>query len=68
MATTMYFGEVLHDKEGSAAPIELEFGRSSYYRDNLLYITVDGKTVILSDQDGRRLCEAMASCASYLGY
>jgi hypothetical protein len=68
MATTQFFEEVVQDKERKENGIDLEFGRSSFYRDNLIYLRVDDTTVILDEATGRRLCEAMADLATYLGY
>jgi len=68
MATTMFFEEKLKDlqKPGS---IELEFGRSSYYGGiSRIYVNVDGKSVILDEAQGRRLCEAMDGLRAYLQY
>jgi hypothetical protein len=68
MATTMFFEETVQDKEGEAS-IELEFGRSSYYHgESLVYLTINGTTVILDEKVGRKLCEAMDDLAAYLGY
>jgi hypothetical protein len=36
--------------------------------DNLIYIEVDGVTVILDEITGRQICESMATLATYLGY
>jgi hypothetical protein len=68
VATTMFFEETLTDHGGKGEPVEFEFGRSSFYGENLLYFVIDGKTVIVSAAQGRRICEAMASVGSYLGY
>ena len=67
MATTMFFERVLTD-EGGKTKMEIEFGRSSFYRKNLFYIVVDGKTLIMSDHDGREFCEQVQEAGIYLGY
>ena len=46
MATTMYFDETIKD-QGGRTEMELEVGRSSFYPEDSIYITVDGKTVIM---------------------
>lgn len=70
MATTMYFEETLRDKgQSSADEIELEFGRSSFYGGiSQIYINVDGKGVILNDEQGKKLYQAMVDLGRYLGY
>lgn len=68
MATTMFFEEVLTDKEDKSKTFELEFGRSSYYRDNLIYLRIDGKGLIMNEATGRRIVEAMEELGFYLGY
>ena len=68
MATTMFFEETLTDREDKTKSVDLEFGRSSFYRDNLIYIVVDGKGLIVDEATGRRLVKAMAELGYYLGY
>jgi hypothetical protein len=68
MATTMYFEEVVSDKQDKALTLDLEVGRSSYYRENLIYLRIGDDQVILDAETGRRLCEAIASLAAYLHY
>jgi hypothetical protein len=69
MATTMFFEGVLTDKVRKDQNIEIEFGRSSYYSgESLVYLTVDGKTLILDEATGRKMLDAMDSLRGYLGY
>lgn len=42
MATTMYFEETVVDQGGKHS-VDLELGRSSYYPEDSIYLTVDGK-------------------------
>lgn len=68
MATTMFFDEVVRDKVEKES-MQIEFGRSSYYDgESLIYLNVDGKSVIMDEQAGRKLCAAVSQLASYLGY
>jgi hypothetical protein len=47
----------------------VEFGRSSAYGDNLIYIQVDdGPFIVLDEITGREFCEAAERLAAYLGY
>lgn len=69
MATTMYLETTLRDKGDEAKALDIEVGTSSYYSgERLLYLVVDGRTVILDHEAGKRLCEAFADIAGYLGY
>jgi len=69
MATTMFFEETICDKEDKEMAVDLEFGRSSYYHgENLLYLKIDDKAIILDEKTGRRLVEAMVDTGRYLGY
>lgn len=65
MATTMFFEEKINDQGGTDS-LELEFGRSSYYSENSLYIVINGNGVIVDRKTAKRIADAMASCASYL--
>lgn len=69
MATTMFFEETLRDKEKQDAAVDLEFGRSSYYNgENLIYLKIDDTTLIVDEETGKRLVEAMSDVGRYLGY
>ncbi|WP_198086565.1 hypothetical protein [Variovorax sp. E3] len=70
MATTMFFEEQeIKDAARSGNKITLEFGRSSYLGgENLVYLVVDGKTLILDERSGRNIYEAMKALGGYLGY
>ncbi|RYG94579.1 MAG: hypothetical protein EON58_15965 [Alphaproteobacteria bacterium] len=69
MATTMFLETELADKGGEGDPIEFEVGRSSFYGgENLIYLVIDGKTVILNERAGRELVDAFVRVGDYLGY
>lgn len=70
MATTMFFEEQkVKDAARSGNSITLEFGRSSFLGgENLIYMIVDGKTMILDEATGRKIYEAMDALGGYLGY
>jgi hypothetical protein len=70
MATTMFFEpQKVNDAAGSGNQISLEFGRSSYLGgENLIYLIIDGKTLILDEKTGRQIYESMDALGSYLGY
>ncbi|MBX9567121.1 hypothetical protein FKF78_21250 [Aeromonas hydrophila] len=67
MATTMYFDEIVKD-QGGKTEMELEIGRSSFYPEDSIYITVDGKTVIMDRKTARKFVEAVNSVGFYHGF
>ncbi len=69
MATTMFFEETLKDAAKSGNSVEVEVGRSSYLGgENLVYLVINGKTLILDEKMGRKFCEAVNGLGQYLGY
>lgn len=60
MATTMYLEETIKD-QGGRTEMELEIGRTSFYPENSVYITVDRKTVIMDQKTAKRFFEAVNS-------
>ncbi len=67
MATTMYFEETIKD-QGGKTEMELEIGRSSFYPEDSIYITVDGTTVIMDRKTAKRFVEAVNSVGFYHGF
>lgn len=69
MTTTPYLDTVLIDVTDRTEPMEIELGRSSDWQDeNLIYIVVDGRSLILDDATGREIYRAMMKLGAYLGY
>lgn len=75
MATTMYFEETIRD-QGGEHTMRLEFGRSSYYAGSRVpagegadsvYITVDGKTIIMDRATAKKFVEAAVLVGQYHG-
>jgi hypothetical protein len=75
MATTMYFEEIVRD-QGGEHTMSLEFGRSSYFAGSpvpggegadSVYITVDGKTIIMDRVTAKKFVEAAISVGQYHG-
>ncbi|AWO78878.1 MULTISPECIES: hypothetical protein [Enterobacterales] len=66
MATTMFFEETIKDQGGKTS-MDLELGRSSYYAEDSIYITVDGKTVIMDRETAKKFVDAVVSVGSYHG-
>lgn len=66
MATTMYFEEAVRDQGGKTA-MNVELGRSSYYPEDSIYLTIDGKTVIMDRATAKRFVDAVISVGHYHG-
>ena len=67
MATTAYFEETVVD-QGGKHTLQVEFGRSSYYPEDSIYLSVDGKTVIMGRATAKRFVEASLSVGQYHGF
>jgi len=67
MATTMYFDETIKDQGGNES-LEVELGRSSFYPEDSIYLTVEGKTVIMDIATAKRFVEAVVSVGRYHGW
>lgn len=69
MSSTPYYDGVVIDQTDRSAPLEIEFGRSSDWQDeNLIYLVVDGRPLIMDDATGRQIYMAMMKLGAYLGY
>lgn len=66
MATTMYFEETIRDQGGKTS-LDIEFGRSSYYPEDSIYLIVDGKAVIMDRATAKRFVDAVISVGHYHG-
>jgi hypothetical protein len=64
MATTMYFEGTVRDQGGETS-FDIELGRSSYYPEDSVYLTVDGKTVIMDRATARKFVNAVVSVGHY---
>lgn len=64
MATTMYFEEVVLDQGGDIS-MEVEIGRSSFYPEDSIYLTIDGKRVIMDRATAKRFVEAVVNVGMY---
>ena len=62
----MYFEETVSDQGGKTS-IDIELGRSSYYPEDSIYLTVDGKTVIMNRATAQRFVDAVVSVGHYHG-
>lgn len=66
MATTMYFEESIRD-QGGKAEMRVEVGRSSFYPEDSIYLSVDGKTVIMDLATAQKFVDAVVSVGRYHG-
>jgi hypothetical protein len=64
MATTMYFDETIRDQGGKES-LDVELGRSSFYPEDSIYLTVNDKTVIMDRATAKRFVEAVVSVGHY---
>ncbi len=73
MATTCYFDETISD-QGGKEQMSVEFGRSSFYAgceipsgkgEDSVYLTVDGKMVIMTRAMAQKFVEAVLSVGHY---
>jgi hypothetical protein len=64
MATTMYFEETITD-QGGREKMEVEFGRSSFYPEDSIYLTVEGKTVIMDRKTAKKFVDAVVAVGRY---
>jgi hypothetical protein len=67
MATTVYFEETIRDQGGKES-ISVEFGRSSFYPEDSIYLIVDGKSVIMDRATAKRFVDAVISVGHYHGF
>lgn len=66
MATTTYFEETIRDQGGKTS-LDVELGRSSFYPEDSIYLTIDGKMVIMDRATAKRFVEAVVSVGHYHG-
>lgn len=66
MATTMFFEETIKDQGGKTS-MDVEIGRSSFYVEDSIYLTIDGKTVIMDREMAKKFVDAVISVGSYHG-
>lgn len=66
MATTMYFEGIIKDQEDDEQ-FEVELGRSSFYPEDSIYLTIDGKSVIMDRKTAKQFVNAVAAVGRYHG-
>ncbi|SAK74541.1 hypothetical protein AWB75_04157 [Caballeronia catudaia] len=66
MATTTYFEETIRDQGGKNS-LNIEIGRSSFYPEDSIYLTVEGKMVIMDRATAKRFVTAVVDVGGYHG-
>lgn len=73
MGTTSYFEETITDQGGKES-MKVQFGRSSFYAncdtpvgkgEDSIYLTVDGKSVLMSRAMAQKFVDAVLSVGQY---
>ena len=67
MATQMFFEETVKC-QGGKEEMDIEFGRSSFYKDDSIYLTIDGKSIVMDRDTAKRFVEAASSVGNYFGF
>lgn len=67
MATTVYFEELLKCQGGKES-MEIEFGRSSFYEEDSIYLVVDGKSIVMDRATAKSFIESAARIGTYFGF
>ena len=67
MATTQYFDEIVKC-QGGEQEIEIEFGSSSFYKDPSIYLTVDGKSLVMNREQAKEFVNAAVNVGLYFGF
>lgn len=67
MATTMFFEKTIKD-QGEKCEMEFEFGRSSFYKEDSIYLKVDGKVLVMDRATAKEFVEAAARVGQYFGF
>ena len=62
----MYFEEEIKDQGGKLS-MDVEFGRSSYYDEDSIYLKVNGDGVIMDRATAKRFVDAVISLGEYHG-
>ncbi len=66
MATTVYFEETINC-QGGEATLDLEFGRSSFYTEDSIYLNVNGSGVVMDRATAKQFVAAAQSVGHYFG-
>lgn len=67
MATTMFFEETVKC-QGGKEEMAIEFGRSSFYDEDSIYLNINGKGIVMDRATAKRFVEAVESVGRYFGF
>lgn len=67
MATNMFFEEVVKC-QGGQEEMHIEFGRSSYYDEDSIYLKVDDKSLVMDRKTAKKFVEAASEVGFYFGF
>ncbi|MEZ5593634.1 MAG: hypothetical protein R3F53_24170 [Gammaproteobacteria bacterium] len=67
MATTMFFEELVKC-QGGKEEMDIEFGRSSFYEEDSIYLKVDGKSIVMDRATAKKFVEAASGVGHYFGF
>ncbi len=67
MATTMFFEETVKC-QGGKEEMNIEFGRSSFYEEDSVFLNVDGKCLVMDRATAKRFVEAASGVGNYFGF
>ncbi len=67
MTTTQYFEEVINDQGGKGS-LRVEFGRSSFYSEDSIYLMVDDKSVVMDRKTAEKFVNAAVNIGHYHGF
>lgn len=67
MATTVYFEETIMC-QGGKETMDVEFGRSSFYEEDSIYLRVDDKSLVMDRATAKKFVEAANNVGFYFGF
>lgn len=67
MATTTFFKETVKC-QGGKEEMNIEFGRSSYYDEDSIYLNVEGKGLVMDRATAKRFVEAATDLGCHFGF
>ncbi len=63
----MFFEETVKC-QGGKEKMDIEFGRSSFYDEDSIYLKVDGKSIVMDRNTAKRFVEAAVGVGRYFGF
>jgi len=64
MATTVYFKKTIKC-QGGEDTMDVEFGKSSYFEEDSIYLNVEGKSVVMDRETAKEFVNAAISLGHY---